>query len=365
MASSALILRQEQTLRELARDKLIRLGRAAGMASTTIESAVKLFFEMSQDWGEVLPGEQPPWPNDISDDGTPFEFSVAVSNVETELRILLEAQRHPWSSRSSYEAGCALHDRLANKGIISTERFDAIASLFRPRAHDHARFSLWHAAVVRAGKAPLVKAYLNPEVHGPVRANALVREALSEVGLRSTWRYVKDVLGRAPTGRMRYFALDLDASRAARVKIYISATTANEVEAQLVGCANVQPGQATEWLRLLTHSSGPFSSRPILTCFAFTDDGQAPVATVHVPVRCYVDEDQEALDRLRRVTKGEAQRRMVRAVTQSSLRPLHTGRGLVTYISLREQAEGTRVTAYFAQELYAIAAPRRHRLVYA
>ncbi|HYO74676.1 MAG TPA: tryptophan dimethylallyltransferase family protein, partial [Archangium sp.] len=36
-------------------------------------------------------GNAPRWPSDITDDGTPFEFSLAIDGEEPELRFLIEA----------------------------------------------------------------------------------------------------------------------------------------------------------------------------------------------------------------------------------------------------------------------------------
>lgn len=347
------------SLRDVGVAKLRALGSALGLRAESTAAAVSLFERMSGTACDAPVGDQPPWPNDITDEGTPFEFSIALRPGDFELRLLVESQRGPFTATSSWEAGLEMQRELASQGLINLERFARVADLFAPDAAARPRFSLWHAAVVREGRPPLVKAYLNPLVHGAKESRKLVAEALSRLGLDSAWRHLQKAVGPGRELDMRYFALDLDASASARVKVYVaSSETAPHIERLLKGVANFNPGQATEFLTGLTGHAGPFPARPVLCCFAFVAGQRVPHSTLHVPVRCYVDDDSQALERAARLLPSNVSLPLTRAINSFAARPLSVGRGLITYISLTPGDGGLRVTAYLAPEAYTISAPR-------
>jgi hypothetical protein len=319
-----------------------------------------MFDLLSSPWSGLSVGDRPPWSNDITDDGTPFEFSVALDGKAAELRMLLESQSLPVTATSSWDAGVALQERLRAAGLVSLDRFRIVEDLFRPPAQTDARFSLWHAAVLTDSGRPLLKAYMNPLIRGKSAAPRLVEDALLRLGLDQAWQFLDERLRQFAIPDIRYIALDLDDAKSARVKVYVGASeSANEVESLLRGVANVAPGQATEWLSLLTGRTGPFPTRPILCCFAFTSGHPQATATVHVPIRCYVDDDDQAARRVTSLLEPDAAKRLTRTLAAAANRPLGVGRGLLTYASLRPAADRLRVTVYLAPETYAIAAPRR------
>lgn len=347
------------SLRDFGVAKLMALGNALGLRAETTGVAVALFDRMTGAGCAAPLGDAPPWLNDITDEGTPFEFSIALRPGDFELRLLLECQRAEITATSSWEAGLEMQRELANDGLVDLERFERVADLFAPDPSAPPRFSLWHAAVVREGRAPLIKAYLNPLVRGAAAANDLVEEALSRLGLDCAWRHLQQLAGPGGELDMRYFALDLDASASARVKVYVaSSERAPRVERLLKDVANFSPGQATEFLTGLAGHAGPFPARPVLCCFAFVTGQSVPHSTLHVPVRCYVDDDAQALERASRLLPTSVSLPLARAINGFAGRPLSVGRGLITYISLTPSDRGLRVTAYLAPEAYTISAPR-------
>ena len=347
-------------LRDVGVAKLRALGSALELGPETTACALSLFDRMTGASCSAPIGDQPPWPNDITDDGTPFEFSIALRPGGVELRFLLESQCAPVTSTSSWEAGLAMQRELGALGLVDVERFQRIVDLFVPDASAQPRFSLWHAGVIRKGCAPLIKAYLNPRVRGAVAAPGLVAEALSRLGLDSAWRHLRQVTGSSRALDMRYFALDLEASDSARVKVYVaSSEAAPHLERLLKGVANFRPGQATDFLTGLIGHPGPFPARPVLCCFAFVAGQAVPRATLHVPVRCYVDDDSQALERVAAMLPSTVSLPLARAIQGFASRPLSVGRGLITYISFTPSDRGLRVTAYLAPEAYTISAPRQ------
>lgn len=348
------------SLREIGVSKLRALGRALELSEALVRSAVSVFDVMSTPWSALHAGDRPPWPNDITDDGSPFEFSVALDGRGCELRMLMESQSLPISATSSWDAGLSLQGRLRDAGLVSLERFQQVQDLFCPAPQSEARFSLWHAAVLTETGSPLFKCYLNPAIQGKVAAPHVVHEALSRLGLERASDVLSECLNRLAMPDVRYFALDLDQAESARVKVYVgSSESADEVEELLRGVANFAPGQATEWLSALTGRAGPFRARPILCCLAFTAARAQPTATLHVPIRCYVDNDEQAAERITSLLPPQAAKRLRRTLAAVADRPLAVGRGLLTYASLRPAPDRLRVTVYLAPEVYAIAAPRR------
>jgi len=349
-----------RSLREIAASKLRALGRALELPEEMVRAAVDVFDLMSTPWSAVSAGDRPPWPSDITDDGSPFEFSVALDGRGCEIRMLLESQSLPITAPSSWDAGLSLQGRLRDAGLASLERFQRVQDLFSPPPRSETRFSLWHAAVLTEAGRPLFKCYLNPASQGKANAPHLVHEALRRLGLDRASDVLAERLSRVATPDVRYFALDLDDAESARVKVYVgSSESADEVEALLRTSANFAPGQATQWLSALAGRSGPFPERPILCCFAFTAAPAQPTATLHVPIRCYVDDDEQAARRVTSLLPPDAAIRLRRTLAAASDRPLGVGRGLLTYASLRPAAGRLRVTVYLAPEVYAIAAPRR------
>src|SRR5690606_24311823 len=154
------------------------LGRAIHASEESVAHAVRVFERLSGPWAELPLGDRPPWPNDICDDGSPFELSAAFNDGRTELRMLVEPQEAPFTLASNWKAGLAVNDALAQHEGASLERFARIAPLFAPEEGDDAVFALWHAAVLESTGESLFKAYVNPRIHGAARAPSLVREAL-------------------------------------------------------------------------------------------------------------------------------------------------------------------------------------------
>jgi hypothetical protein len=98
-----------------------------------------------------------------------------------------------------------------------------------------------------------------------------------------------------------------------------------------------------------------------LNCFAFTGRDQAPAVTVHVPVRCYLANDDESAARVGSLMSADDAARLRRVVTALSPCRLRDNRGLITYASLRREKSGqVRVTTYLAPQMYSfgVSGPR-------
>jgi hypothetical protein len=347
------------TLGALGARKLRALADALELSAPLTAQALDVFALMSASWADWAVGDVPVWPNDISDDGTPFEFSASFDGAAPRLRMLVESQSEPISRTSSWGAGLALGERLRSAGLADLSLFDQIRELFVPHSGAQGRFSLWHAAVVQQGQPALFKAYVNPCLVGMGSAPYVVEQALRRLGFDEAWRFVKERLASNSNVEIRYFSVDLEAPESARVKVYLGCSqSAAAVDRLIEGAQNSEPNDAQQWLAQLTASQGPFDARPILSCFSFRRGHAAPDVTVHVPIRCYVKHDTEALSRVSELLTEKDSDRLSRALSAVSERPLNVGRGLLTYASMRREAGATRVTVYLAPEAYSITSRR-------
>lgn len=345
------------TYRQFGVGKLRALLDGLGLGEHT-RTATRIFDALTDSYARLPLDATPLWPSDITDDGTPFEFSVAFSGGEPSVRILSEAQRPPFHEQSAWQAALAVNQRLRAIPGVDFGRFDRIAQLFEPRAGTPARFGLWHAGELRSDGSLAFKVYLNPRIAGNERAPELVREALACLDADYIWR---NIAGRLNTrSELLYLSLDLAAGPDARVKLYLGhpGATSNEIDALTLNSPGYTPGRASTWIEALTGTAGPFDARPILTCHGFRSPAQRPDLTIHVPTRCYVDHDAEALVRASCLLGADRAVSFSAGVHAMAGRPLETGRSMISYVSLRPEGAAVRVTTYLALEAFAIAAPR-------
>jgi DMATS type aromatic prenyltransferase len=341
----------QATLGDLVRLRLGALGRALDLDEEAT-ALTELFGSLQQPWAQRPAGGAPTWPSDITDDGTPFELSVAFAPRRPELRLLLEPQQLPATPQSSFQAGLEVNERLARTYAADLTRFDLIAPLFAPEADRHARFSLWHA-IVMTGCQPLVKVYLNPEVHGRSRAIHLVHDALQRLGLANAWNCLATLL-TGPT-RVPYLSLDLAPGKDARVKVYLAhpGRPAATIDAMASAARNHRRGDFVRWVQAMGVRDDRPAERPTLTCFSFTDSRAEPEVTLHLPVRCHAANDAAALA-VGQLLAPDCARTLEAAVRAVAARPLEARTGLITYYSLRRSGESVRLTAYLAPEAYAV-----------
>jgi DMATS type aromatic prenyltransferase len=312
--------------------------------------------------------ESPAWPSDVSDDHTPIEFSVAFNEAEPPtLRVLGETLGSPPSPRANLSATRGFLAARARANSLSTTRLDAIWDLF-DTDDPQGEFALWCSLVFRSQRRPELKVYLNPEVRGVQRAPALVAEALRRLGLGASYRTLLDYgvrpgeLGRAD--RLTFFAVDLHDGPQARVKLYL---THHDAEAwDLIRAAGavdgLDVGQIAEFCALTGGGIRRFTGRPLVGSYTFTEGSDRPVGySVYVPIRSYVDDDEEARDRVAAVLTryGFDPAELDRAIAAVTRRPLRDGVGLIAHASLRLGAPRPGVTVYLSAEAYRTNPPRQ------
>ncbi|HEY2512585.1 MAG TPA: tryptophan dimethylallyltransferase family protein [Polyangiaceae bacterium] len=339
---------EDISLGDFAHQKLEKIGAALGRPDL-YDRGGPILRDMIEGWSALPVAPGPHWPSDITDDGSPFEYSITFgAGRAPELRILSEAQGEGLTGEASWNAGLRLNSRLAARYGADLSAFARVQDLFAPMPSIPSRFSLWHAAALD-GAVPSFKAYLNPWVAGSEAAPRLVQQALGRLGLQGA------AAGLSPHAPLVYLSLDLVAATSARTKVYAAhhRASASEIASRLGG----RHRDIARAIESLAGTDGILTSRPVQTCHAFRANGAAEDVTVYVPVRSYVDHDAQALDRacaLLSPADAETLHDVVHAIAE---RPLTMGRGLVTYVALRP-SDG-RVSVYLSPEAYAILAPRR------
>jgi DMATS type aromatic prenyltransferase len=341
-------------LGDLGAARLASLGDALGLTELQSQGALAMFRLVSDPWGRLPVGEAPAWKNDLTDDGTPFEFSVGFEGGRPELRMLFESQleQEPHTQHASWQAGIDLQARLRARGLCNSERFEKIADLFVPRPEYVPRFALWHAVVLRESGPSLLKAYVNPEVSGVAASRGIAAQAFARLQMERSWDFVAQKLNSDT--RIPYISLDLESGSAARAKAYLTATHADEVAALTSGSSNDPKHHARDWLNRLLDHEGPYTSRPVLVCYSFVGAERVPASTVHVPIRSYVPNDQVALQRTLDLLPARSARQLGQALEALATPSLGRSRGVLTYVSLRFVAGSVRVTTYLAPRAYAL-----------
>jgi DMATS type aromatic prenyltransferase len=347
---------QPATLGDIGSAGLIRLCKALGR-SDLIEPALRVFEVMNHSWSRRLL-QEPAWPSDLTDDATPFEFSLAFEQGRPEVRMLVEAQGSIPTAHEQWNAGRALSRQLTEEFGASCADLDRVADLFEPSKDSAMHFGLWHGVTFRPMNHPAeFKAYVNPLARGRSDAFRVVREALSRLDLRDSAAFLtsaEDACG----GRALpvYFCLDMLQGETSRAKIYLAheQTEWSDAERLLSRCHNLEPSDVTKWCSQIVGPDASFDKRPLLSCFSFTQGDQRPCGTLHIPARCYVENDQVLFERIMRLLDDVASECYESAVQALVARPLDTARGFQSYVSLRRAKGLPRVTVYLAPEVYAL-----------
>ena len=311
-----------------------------------------------QTWGDRLIRPRPDFRSEVSDDHSPYEYSVAFGRDENELRLLLEAQADSPSLSSNQLAAQALTTKIAQDWGLCTARLDAVSDLFLP-SEPQGVFSYWHAIVIGSSARPLFKVYFNPRVQGPERAHELVDLALERLGFDAARGYLRAIASSREPGRdePHYISLDLGAATEARVKIYFRhhGITAAELERTFELAPSHQPGDITGYCAQLLGHGGPFAKKPVSSCFAFIAGAREPTSvTFHLPIAAYAQQDAHVVDSVAGfMGKHGLDATAYRALmSRFSSRPLANGTGTQSYVSFRRDPTGPRLTVYLSPEVY-------------
>jgi DMATS type aromatic prenyltransferase len=338
-------------------EKLTALCNAVGIKDKTAQ-AIEIFRAMTVSWGDRSIRDESAWKSDVSDDLSPFEFSIAFKDDQAELRVLLEAQGTEPTLQSNWQAGLKLNQYLAEHFNVSLDRFRQIEDLFVPTNPD-AKFSMWHAACFSHDKEPVFKIYLNPQAKKRNLTAAVVEESLVRLGFPFAWAGLADIAAQRGPDKddFPYFSLDLTANTQARVKVYLRHydATADDLEKALSLAQNYVAGDATEFCQDFTQTQGSFTSKPIVSCFSFIEgtDYRPTEANLYIPIGYYAPNDQVVADRLHQYFSQHNLPTLTytTALQAFAIRSLDSGVGMHSHISLNRKKQHRRVTVYLNPEI--------------
>ena len=342
-------------------EKLTALCHAVGMKDKTAE-ITNIFRAMTVSWGDRSIGDKSAWQSDLSDDFSPFEFSIAFKENRAELRILLEAQGTEPTLQSNWQAGLNLNQYLTENFNVSLDRFRQIEDLFVP-TNPNAKLGMWHSACFYPDKQPAFKLYLSPHSKGTSLAAAVVEESLVRLGFAHAWSTLAETAAqRGPDkDEFAYFSLDLSAnSQSSRTKVYLRHYDAKveDLEQALSAASNYVAGEVTKFCQVMVAGQNSFSAKPATTCFSFVegDDRTPSGATFYLPISNYAADDRVVRDCIDRYF---SQHDLPVAIYDSAIqafaaRPLEAGIGMHSYISLRQEKNQRAVTVYLNPEVNAV-----------
>ncbi len=352
-----------QTYVEVGIEKITALCDAVGL-NAKISQIIEIFQAMTTSWGDKKVGDVSGWMSDVSDDGAPFEFSIALDPDKVELRVLVEAQGSEPTLQSNWQAGLDLNQQLATKYNVSLDRFAQIADLFTP-TNSAAKFAMWHAACFYPDKEPAFKIYLNPQSQSPSKAAAIVEESMVRLGFTHAWPTLAETAAqRGPDkDEFVYFSLDLAAHSHARVKVYLRHhhATPTELESALSAARNYVPGDAIEFCQAMAPGQDLFSAKPVITAFSWVEeDNTTPSSgTLYLPISNCAPDDLAVCDRidLYFIQYGLPISIYQSTIQASASRPLDAGIGMHAYTSFRREQQ-RRVGIYINPEINRVRPPR-------
>ncbi|CAI7615252.1 unnamed protein product [Penicillium crustosum] len=349
--------------------QVTRLSKVIGQDDVTREKLLHALRFSGGEWCQnAIPQKlnTSAWVSDVSNDHSPFEYSLALSQATgaTELRFLIEAQPKENSLAALQERTSRLTDDIATEygpTKVSLDRLNLVQDLFLPSGAE-GNLASWHSFAT-SNTLEKWKIYLNPLATGRQNAFKVTREALERLGLASSWKLLESIM----TGDDYpiYFSLGLSPNpEDAEVKVYVAhcGASATQIAQKHV---KMDPNSSVRAIELFYSimaggSLGPYRGKPGLSCFHFKNkDPSRPAArTVLYPMDSYAVNDAEAQQRIEMYMDAISAPQLYReryrnAISAVQRRPLEAGRGIHSWVSMKEKLDGTRSnTFYLSAELY-------------
>lgn len=340
------------------------LCQGAGIGGLETEKFITTFRRLLTPWGNLPIGSQPHWMSNIGDDHSPIEFSVAIINQQTEVRVLMEVQGDSPTVQSQRVAGLIFNEMLEREFGASLERLRLIQDLFLPEKMQGS-FAIWNAVVFSQGRAPSFKIYLNPQAQGAERIQELIEEALIRLGFPRAWSVLNQTVTRRglQLDEIKYFALDLVNSHKARVKIYVHHhyATPEDLEIACSAANNYISGEATKFAFTMSGGNQLLLLRSPFTCPSFIEgnDERPEEMTLYIPVCAYAQDDRVVSERVHNYLMSHNLNSSLynRILKSYATRPLESGVGMQSWISYRRQQGKPRLTVYLSTEAYRVYPP--------
>lgn len=350
------------TLSDLTSSQLRNLCAIAGIDE---RDPVRLLGDILGTAGPRPLTEPPLWPSDVADDATPVEFSMQFeSDGNRHLRVLAEKLADEPSPGANLRATRDLLTSLEQRYDLSLDRLRAVEDLFLTD-EPQGEFAWWYSFIFGPDSMPKFKIYINPAMHGAEHAPDLVERALRRLGLAGAWATIREnALTRDGLDTPGFFAIDLDRSPQARVKLYVTHEAATPEDA--MRAARAVPGidldRVDHFCATLSPATEVFDGRPLVSSYSFVEGDLATPNnySLYLPIRDYVPHDGVARERTARLLKEHDvdPELLDRALTALTDRPLEDNTGLIAHLSLRMSPSRTGTTVYLSSEAYGGTASR-------
>lgn len=353
-----LLLPADESLADGVRLGVDALAPPLGLAerSDEIVAAIRATLGPVAERGRAL---GPAWPSDVCDDHGPFEFSTSFTRDESALRVLIERVPVPADPRQLQLSAAEASRLLGQRYGAHLERLEAVEDLFDVRDTPAPQFARWHALGFQSDNACSAKVYLNPQVDGNAADRCVA--ALRRLGFEAAESQLRALLARGAADEVKYFGLDLVAGARARAKVYVRHhdTTASELE-QALGRAGAHAEFVSHFCSAMANVEGELTAKPVISCLSWCAALDAPTATVHVPIRAYVTDDEEARQRILAFMRsaGLPHGRYDAALQRFARRRLESGVGMQSYASLKASRGTPHLTIYLVPETYRVHPPR-------
>jgi len=299
----------------------------------------------------------PPTPrwSGVTDDCTPIELSIALSQRRACVRFLIEAQDDRCSALAYWEAAERITRYLGDQMGANLEILDVIGSLFVP-TDPNALFAAWHAVEFSSDRPPLFKLYMNLNAQGQRLSTAVLSEALERLKFGAAVPAILQLC----TGddRLTHLSVDLTSRTAARVKVYmrhfrISVAGLNERAARLgLGIASA----FGDVCNLVCAVPGVLWQRPVMTCYQLTpEDRSRPTqASLYIPLSPYASDDEVARGRLLNLLEHFGTSTRVYSQSYEALAgdAASCPDGLHTYVAYKASGADSQINIYFSPRLY-------------
>lgn len=352
-----------RTFESYSMSQIAALTRILGFGEADVQQALEVVRQMVNPWGTWKIETKPHWHSDACADGSPLEFSMAIDGGPPELRFLVESLSTTHTLGGMQAAARTLTHELQQAYGLATHRLEQVEELFFPR-DPKGLTAMMHAVILRPGKAPDFKIYLNPMAHGIDHAPEVLKEAFVKLGFDRAWNSVETFCRRGfDLDRIVYLSLDLLSTPHARVKVYIRQyeATAVEIDDVMAVAPGHVRGHVESFCTDVSGHAGRFDKQAMGACLTYVEeDDERPInATFYVPLWTYADNDEVTRQRIHAAL---AKRGLPTATYEKGLRsvarrPLDVANGIHTYCSVKLVGGKPRITTYWSPELYSSRPP--------
>lgn len=341
--------------------QLTDLSRTMGQNETTTNKLIHALTLAGGPWGsKPIPPklDKSAWLSNVSNDHSPIEYSLALDQLtgDFELRFLIEAQPEGNSLVQLQESAIRLSDNIVAEydTVASLGRFNIVRDLFM-LAGAEGGLAAWHSFAL-SSVSEKWKLYLNPQASGKCTASSVTCEAFERLGFARSWALLKNIMSAGE--EIIYFSLGLSPNLDdAEVKVYITHPGASASQVARKHAA-VLPEVCTYRIQqfcasMAGGSLGPYHKKPLMSCFAFKrKDPDQATPTVLFPMDSYCVSDAEAQERIEKymdeISACPAYRKRYRNMIKTvQRRPLESGRGIHSWVSLKQKPDGGRSNTFY------------------